>query len=83
MEYGDLRSSSFNNLWNALQDFRRARVSDEYTSALLQASPWIRPEYYLEAGDTLDEFLDNFPTVSRADAIAALEEAKGLLTNSR
>ena len=31
---------------------------------------------YLEAGDSLDEFLDNFPSVSREAAIAALEEAK-------
>ena len=31
---------------------------------------------YLEAGDTLDEFLDEFPTVSREKAIAALECAK-------
>jgi uncharacterized protein (DUF433 family) len=31
---------------------------------------------YLEAGQTLDEFLKDFPTVTRADAIAALEEAK-------
>ena len=38
---------------------------------------------YLEAGDTLDEFLDNFRSVSREAAIAALEEAKALLTNSR
>lgn len=38
---------------------------------------------YLEAGDTLDEFLDNFPSVSREAAIAALEEAKALLTSSR
>lgn len=38
---------------------------------------------YLEAGDTLDEFLDNFPSVSRADAITALEEAKELLTSLR
>jgi uncharacterized protein (DUF433 family) len=38
---------------------------------------------YLEAGDTLDEFLDNFPSVRREAAIAALEEAKSLLTNSR
>jgi len=38
---------------------------------------------YLDAGDTLDEFLDNFPSVSREAAIAALEEAKALLTNSR
>ncbi len=29
---------------------------------------------YLEAGDSLDEFLDNFPSVSREAAIAALEK---------
>ncbi len=28
---------------------------------------------YLEGGDSLDEFLDNFPSVSREQAIAALE----------
>ncbi|MGA8366956.1 MAG: DUF433 domain-containing protein [Candidatus Acidiferrales bacterium] len=33
---------------------------------------------YLEAGQTLQEFLDDFPTVSRETAIAALEEAKAL-----
>ena len=38
---------------------------------------------YLEAGDTLDEFLDNFPSVTREAAIAALEEAKTLLTRAR
>lgn len=38
---------------------------------------------YLEAGDSLDEFLDNFPSVSREAAIAALEEAKALLTSRR
>jgi len=31
---------------------------------------------YLEAGDTLDEFLEQFPTVSREMAIEALETAK-------
>lgn len=31
---------------------------------------------YLEAGDTLDEFLEQFPTVSREMAIEALESAK-------
>lgn len=30
---------------------------------------------YLEHGRTLDEFLDDFPSVGRADAIAAIEEA--------
>ena len=34
---------------------------------------------YLEAGDPLDEFLAGFPTVSRDDALAALEEAKEVL----
>jgi len=31
---------------------------------------------YLEAGETLDEFLAQFPTVSRKQAVAVLEEAK-------
>jgi len=34
---------------------------------------------YLEGGESLDEFLDDFPTVSREYAIAALEHAKSLL----
>jgi uncharacterized protein (DUF433 family) len=34
---------------------------------------------YLEHGHTLDEFLDDFPTVSREAAIAALEEARSSL----
>lgn len=36
---------------------------------------------YLEAGETLDVFLDHFPTVSREKAVAALEVAKELLTD--
>jgi uncharacterized protein (DUF433 family) len=31
---------------------------------------------YLEAGETLDEYLRQFPTVSRQHAIAVLEAAK-------
>ena len=31
---------------------------------------------YLEAGDPLDEFLEDFPTVSREQAVAGLEAAK-------
>jgi uncharacterized protein (DUF433 family) len=34
---------------------------------------------YLEGGRTLEEFLSDFPTVTRATAIAALEEAKTLV----
>ncbi|HYK00493.1 MAG TPA: DUF433 domain-containing protein [Thermoanaerobaculia bacterium] len=34
---------------------------------------------YLEGGHPLADFLEDFPTVSREQAIAALEEAKELL----
>ena len=34
---------------------------------------------YLAGGETLEDFLVGFPTVSREAAIAALEEAKQLL----
>ena len=35
----------------------------------------------LEAGQTLDEFLDDFPTVSREAAVRALELAKSLVVS--
>ncbi len=35
---------------------------------------------YLEAGETLNEFLDHFPTVTREQAVAALEIAQEALT---
>ncbi|MGH9893409.1 MAG: DUF433 domain-containing protein [bacterium] len=39
---------------------------------------------YLEAGDSLDEFLHQFPSVSREQAIAALELARAaLVTGAR
>ena len=34
---------------------------------------------YLEAGDSLDLFLDHFPSVNREQAIATLELAKEML----
>jgi uncharacterized protein (DUF433 family) len=34
---------------------------------------------YLEGGETLEDFLDGFPTVPRGLALEALEEAKQLL----
>jgi uncharacterized protein (DUF433 family) len=36
---------------------------------------------YLEAGDSLDVFLDQFPSVTRDMAIAALEEARTALVH--
>jgi uncharacterized protein (DUF433 family) len=37
---------------------------------------------YFEAGYTLDEFLDDFPSVTREQAIAGLEEARALLAET-
>lgn len=36
---------------------------------------------YLEGGDTLDQFLEQYPGVSRELAIAALEEARSSLVS--
>jgi uncharacterized protein (DUF433 family) len=37
---------------------------------------------YLEAGDSIDEFLQGFPSVSREQVVAFLEEAKNSLVES-
>ncbi|MFN0103911.1 MAG: DUF433 domain-containing protein [Bryobacteraceae bacterium] len=37
---------------------------------------------YLQGGDTLEDFLEGFPTVSRTLALGALEDAKQLLLAS-
>jgi len=37
---------------------------------------------YLEAGDTIDKFLASFPSVSRGQAIGALELAREALISS-
>lgn len=36
---------------------------------------------YLEGGQTLGDFINDFPTVTREAAIAALEEAKALVVS--
>ena len=36
---------------------------------------------YLEGGQTLNEFLDDFPTVTREAAVHALEHAKSLVVS--
>ena len=37
---------------------------------------------YLEGGYTIDEFVDDFPSVSKEQAIRGLEEARKLLAES-
>jgi len=57
------------NILGGVPIFRQTRVPFQ---ALLD---------YLEGGQTLDDFLKDFPTVSREAAIAALEEAKALVVS--
>jgi uncharacterized protein (DUF433 family) len=37
---------------------------------------------YIEGGYSLEEFLDDFPSVTRQQAIQSLEEARALLTEA-
>jgi len=37
---------------------------------------------YLEAGESIDDFLEGFPSVTRAQVIAFLEEAKDRVTEA-
>jgi len=37
---------------------------------------------YLEAGESIDDFLEGFPSVSREQVVAFLEEAKDRLVDS-
>lgn len=37
---------------------------------------------YLEAGDSIDEFLEGFPSVTRGQVVAFLEQAKDRLVES-
>ena len=44
----------------------------------------LEPSHRLEAGQPLSEFLEDFPTVTREQAVAALEQAKeALLARAR
>jgi len=57
---------------------RASYVSTRLSSAVNQ-SPWTRVPFksltdYLEHGRTLSEFLEDFPSVTSAEAIAAIEE---------
>jgi uncharacterized protein (DUF433 family) len=46
--------------------------------------PWRNLIDYLERGHSLDEFLDAFPTVTREQAVAALEAAhEALISRAR
>jgi uncharacterized protein (DUF433 family) len=38
---------------------------------------------YIETGETIDEFLENFPTVAKEHAVQVLEMAKKTLTTEK
>ena len=39
--------------------------------------------YYIETGETLDEFLENFPTVKKEYALEVLQMARNALTTEK
>jgi uncharacterized protein (DUF433 family) len=57
-------------------DILGARPSSEGRASCFQALLG-----YLEGGQTLDEFLEDFPTVSREAAVGSLEYAKSLVVS--
>jgi len=44
-QFGDLKSTSFTQLWSTLQDFRHSRISEDHASGVLRLSPWIRSDW--------------------------------------
>jgi uncharacterized protein (DUF433 family) len=81
---GRLRSHSRNKLNSVGGDSKIASSIIVSNPAILSGEPVFRGTRvpfksltdYLEHGRTLDEFLEDFPGVSRSDAIAAIEEAR-------
>jgi uncharacterized protein (DUF433 family) len=55
-----------------------SRIAEVFRGTLV---PFQNLLHYLEGGETPDEFLDDFPSVTRDAAIAALEHAKTLLVS--
>ena len=63
----------------SLREIRKC--SAEPLSFAAQGFHFRRSSTTLEGGQTLAEFLDDFPTVSREAAISALEQGKLLLVS--
>jgi hypothetical protein len=40
-----VESSAFAELWRTLREYRRNRVSSAFATAVLESSPWVRPEW--------------------------------------
>jgi uncharacterized protein (DUF433 family) len=56
------------------------RISLEGVERIAAGVPGKSLTDYLEHGRTLSEFLEDFPSVTSAEAIAAIEEARTSLT---
>ena len=48
-EIGDMKSDSFLAMWSALRDYRNKSISEARVRSVLEASPWILPEWIDEA----------------------------------
>ncbi len=58
---------------------RRPNVMGGRRSSAAHAYPCKRLLDYLEAGETIDDFLEGFPSVTREQVVAFLEQAKDRL----
>lgn len=76
-----LFAASYYNLYNAMAKNESIIVRDPEILSGMPVFRGTRVPFknlldYLEGGYSLDEFLEQFPSVKREDAIAALEQAK-------
>ena len=74
MKYDEQTTQAFNNLITC-----NARIMSGTPVFKNTRVPIKNLIDYLEAGDNLDEFLEDFPSVSRTQAMQALELAKEML----
>ena len=74
MKYDEQTTQAFNNLITC-----NARIMSGTPVFKNTRVPIKNLIDYLEAGDSLDEFLEGFPSVSRTHAMQALELAKEML----
>jgi uncharacterized protein (DUF433 family) len=76
-----------NSTWaGEAEDAKRRHQGQEYTRGGEPVFRGTRVPFkilieYLEGGDTLDQFLEQYPSVSRDLAIAAIEEARSSLVS--
>ena len=58
-EIGDMQSESFLAMWGALRNYRNKSISEARVRAVLEASPWVLPEWI---GEALEQATKRLPS---------------------